>query len=427
MKDMTQQETMTSYIEILRRELIATTGCTEPIAIAYCAAKLRDILEGIPERIKVEVSGNILKNAKSATVPGTGGLKGIPAAVSAGIIAGDADLKLQVISRVPEEKHLEIKRYLETACLEIIGVETLHTLDICLSGYLGGSSARVHILDSHSNIVEIAKNGQAIFHAASWAGETKLLPEYAGLSVERILRFADTVPTDRIAELFDRQIACNLAIAEEGLRGEWGAGIGKMLWKNGGTDARSEAMAYAAAGSDARMSGCELPVVILSGSGNQGMSASLPVIRYAQHLKASRDKLYRALSVSALVTVHQKNGIGKLSAYCGAVSAGVGAGAGIAYLIDGSLDAVSHTIVNAVAILSGTICDGAKPSCAAKIAFAVEAGILGYEMYRNNKQFYGGDGIVAKGVDNTIINVGILARDGMKETDRIIIDIMTKC
>ncbi|NCC69129.1 MAG: serine dehydratase subunit alpha family protein, partial [Clostridia bacterium] len=307
------------------------------------------------------------------------------------------------------------------------GVETGHTLDICLTGYLNGTSAEVHILDGHSNIVEIVRNGKTVFNAAGFAEKAAEEPECVPMSVERILRFAEIVPENRIADIFDRQIAYNCSIAEEGLRGDWGAGIGKMLWRGGECDARTEAMAYAAAGSDARMSGCELPVIILSGSGNQGITASLPVIRYARRIGADREKLLRALTVSALVTIHQKNGIGKLSAYCGAVSAGVGAGAGIAYLLDGSLDAVSHTIVNAVAVLSGTICDGAKPSCAAKITFAVEAGILGYEMYVNNKQFYGGDGIVAKGVDNTIANIGILAKDGMRETDRTIIGIMTRC
>jgi len=423
----TEKEMLESFIEILRLELVPATGCTEPIAIAYCAAKLRDILEGIPERIKIEVSGNILKNAKSVLVPGTGGLKGILAAVSAGVIAGDANRELQVIFGVPEEKHEEIKRYLETALLEIIGVDTDHPLDICLTGYLNGDCASVHILDGHSNIAEIVKNGKTTFNAAAPTGKTDISPEYVQLSVERILQFADTVPVNRIATIFDRQIAYNCAIAEEGLRGDWGVSIGKMLWKGGEADAKTEAMAYAAAGSDARMGGCEMPVVILSGSGNQGITASLPVIRYAQRIGANREKLLRALAVSALVTIHQKSGIGKLSAYCGAVSAGVGAGAGIAYLLDGSYDAVAHAVVNAIAILSGTICDGAKPSCAAKIAFAVEAGILGYEMYCNDKQFYGGDGIVAKGADNTIANIGILAKDGMRETDRTIIGIMTRC
>ena len=248
------------------------------------------------------------------------------------------------------------------------------------------------------------------------------------MNVADILEFADTVDVSRISELLDRQIDYNSAIAQEGLSGSWGANIGSVLLHSYPNDIKTEAKAWAAAGSDARMSGCEMPVVILSGSGNQGMTASLPVIRYARHLGVSREKLYRALLVSDLITIHQKSGIGRLSAYCGAVSAGVGAGAGIAYLLDGSYTAIAHTVVNAIAIISGTICDGAKPSCAAKIAASVDAGILGYCMYCEGQEFKSGDGIVTKGVDNTIANVGVLAKEGMQQTDRTILDIMIhKC
>ena len=240
-----------------------------------------------------------------------------------------------------------------------------------------------------------------------------------------ILEFANTVDLSLIEDLLEAQLSCNLAIAEEGLRNDWGANVGSVILGESQGSPKSDAKAWAAAGSDARMSGCEMPVVILSGSGNQGITASVPVARYAHHLGASKEKLYRALLVSDLITVEQKSGIGRLSAYCGAVSAGVGAGAGIAYLLDGSLNAISHTIVNAVAILSGTICDGAKPSCAAKIAASVDAGILGYQMYAHRQQFRGGEGIVTKGVDATIRNIGILAKEGMRQTDETILDIMT--
>ena len=244
------------------------------------------------------------------------------------------------------------------------------------------------------------------------------------MTVEEILEFANTVDLSLVDEFIERQIKFNTAIAEEGIRGNWGANIGSTLLSNYPNDIRNEAKAWAAAGSDARMSGCEMPVVICSGSGNQGMTTSLPVVRYAKHLGVSHEKMLRAVILSDLVTIHQKSGIGRLSAYCGAISAGVGAGAGIAYLLEGTYDAIAHTIVNAVAILSGTICDGAKPSCAAKIAAAVDAGILGYEMWKNGDEFKGGDGIVTKGVENTIRNIGRLARDGMSETDREIIRIM---
>ena len=378
-----------AYISILKEELLMATGCTEPIAIAYCAAKMRDILGGEPERIEAEVSGNILKNVKSVIVPNTGGLKGINAAIAAGIIAGRAEKVLQVISYVTQEEHSRIREYMEVTPLAVSCSDNGRMLDIRLTGYRGGDSAMVHIANNHSNIIREERN------------------------------------VELVKPLLDNQIRCNSAIAEEGLRGDWGANVGRVLLSEFGSDIKNEARAYAAAASDARMSGCELPVVIVTGSGNQGITASVPVIRYAKHIGASDERLYRALLVSDLVTIHQKTGIGRLSAYCGAVSAGCGAGAGIAYLLGGDYRAIAHTIVNAVAILSGTICDGAKPSCAAKIASAVEAGILGYYMYVNDQQFRGGDGIVAKGVENTIRNVGLLASQGMKQTDRVILNIMT--
>ena len=415
---MPSSEIVNAYIAILHDELIPATGCTEPIAIAYAAARL-------PERVLAEGSGNIIKNVKSVVVPNTGGLKGIKAAVAAGAVAGEADQLLQVISRVPQEKHGDIARFVEEVPVEIAYAHTSRLLDIRLTGWAGEHSAMIRIADSHSNIVRVERDGEILLdrpltEAAGDSGTEKSL-----LTVADILDFADTVDLDQVRELLDRQIDYNTAIAREGLKGNWGANIGSVLLGDYPTDIKTEAKAWAAAGSDARMSGCEMPVVILSGSGNQGITASVPVIRYADHLGVSREKLYRALLVSDLVTIHQKSGIGRLSAYCGAISAGVGAGAGIAYLLEGTYEAIAHTIVNAVAILSGTICDGAKPSCAAKIAASVDAGILGYHMWRNHQEFKSGDGIVTKGVDNTIANVGVLAKEGMRQTDQIILDIMT--
>ena len=413
------------YIAILKEELLMATGCTEPIAIAYCAARMRDILGAVPNRIDAEVSGNILKNVKSVVVPNTGGLKGIGAAVAAGVTVGDAEKVLQVISYVDESEHDKIRWYMENTPIKVSCSDTHRMLDIKLTGYYGGESAMVHIANNHSNIVHEEKNGNVLRDIPVSDSAEDNLQDKSVLNIEDIVRFADTVDLDFVKPVLDNQIRCNSAIAEEGLQGNWGANVGSVLLAEFGGDIKNEARAYAAAASDTRMSGCELPVVIVSGSGNQGITASVPVIRYAKHINASDEKLYRALLVSNLVTVHQKTGIGRLSAYCGAVSAGCGAGAGIAYLLGGDFRTVAHTIVNAVAMLSGTICDGAKPSCAAKIASAVEAGILGYYMYMHEQQFRGGDGIVAKGVENTIRNVGRLASQGMKQTDEVILKIMT--
>ena len=422
---MLKPEIMDAYVEVLQNELLLATGCTEPIAIAYAAAILRQTLGNLPEKIRVEVSGNIIKNVKSVVVPNTGRLKGIRVAVAAGIIAGEADQRLQVISRIPPEAHPEIDRYARQTPMEIVCADTPWQLDIQLTGWAGEDRAAVRIAESHSNVVLISRNEEVLLSKPLAQPGEDSGDDRDFMSVEDILEFANTVDLSRVRDMLDRQIDFNSAIAKEGLEGDWGANIGSVILKEYPQDIRSEAKAWAAAGSDARMSGCERPVVIVSGSGNQGMTASLPVIRYALHLGATREQMYRALLVSNLVTIHQKSGIGRLSAYCGAVSAGVGAGAGIAYLLDGSYRAIAHTIVNAVAILSGTICDGAKPSCAAKIAASVDAGIMGYSMYKSGQQFRSGDGIVTKGVDNTIANVGVLAKQGMQQTDRVILKIMT--
>lgn len=413
-------------IRILRSELQVATGCTEPIAIAYAAAKLRAVLGEQPDRILAEVSGNILKNVKSVIVPNTGGHKGIPTAVAAGVVAGNADQELQVISDIPEEKKPAIALYEEHTPIQVKCLDTPRLLDIRLTGWSGKDCAVVRIADTHSNIVYIERSGQVQMNKPLENVLEEQQGDYHLLNVKDILEFAETVDLKQVSALLDRQIACNTAIAEEGLRGDWGAGIGKILLEEGRGCIQEEAKAYAAAGSDARMSGCEMPVVIVSGSGNQGITASMPVIRYAQYLRVGQEQLYRALLVSNLVTIHQKTGIGRLSAYCGAISAGVGAGAAIAYLQGGDYKAIAHTIVNAVAILSGTMCDGAKPSCAAKIASAVDAGILGYQMYLRHKQFRDGEGIVKKGVENTIANIGTLAREGMKQMDRVILNLMTE-
>lgn len=417
-----------TFIEILKEELVPAFGCTEPIAIAYCAAKARDLLGGLPEQVVIEASGNIIKNVKSVIVPNTGGLKGIPAAAAAGIVAGNADKVLEVIAEVPDDKKQEIRTYLEQTAFAVKPLEDGDKLDILITVSAGSSTAKVRIARHHSNIVLLEKNGSCLYQAQD-KEEACALDEAdrSCLSVEAIVEFADTANLEDVTELLDRQISYNYAIAKEGLAGNWGANVGNVLLKSYGLDVRTRARAMAAAGSDARMSGCELPVVINSGSGNQGITVSVPVIVYAEELGSSRDQLYRALLISNLISIHLKHGIGPLSAFCGAVSAGCAAGCGIAYLQGGRLKEIAHTLVNSIAIVSGIICDGAKPSCAGKIASSVDAGILGYDMYINGQQFYGEDGIVSKGVENTIKNIYRLGAQGMFGTDKEIIRIMTQC
>ena len=416
-----------TYVQILKEELVPAMGCTEPIALAYCAAKAREVLGVLPERCMVEASGNIVKNVKSVIVPNTGGLKGIEAAAAAGVVAGDAGRILEVIAGVTEEQKVQIKEYMGKTQIQVKPLETDELLDMIVTLYGGGSYAKVRIANYHTNIVLIEKDGETLYEMGVMATEDAQMADRSLLNVKDIYDFAKTAELEDVNELISRQIEYNSAISREGLDHDWGANIGSVLLKAYGDDIRVRARAAAAAGSDARMSGCEMPVIINSGSGNQGMTASLPVIEYAKELKVSEEEMYRALVLSNLVTIHQKTGIGRLSAYCGAVSAGCGAGCGIAYLLGGDYAAIAHTLVNALAIVSGIICDGAKPSCAGKIAAAVDAGILGYQMYINGQQFRGGDGIVSKGVENTIRNIGRLGKEAMKGTDKEIIQIMTDC
>jgi L-cysteine desulfidase len=415
----------TDYLDILHEELVPAMGCTEPIAVAYAAARARAVLGIQPDRVVIEASDNIIKNVKSVVVPNTGNLRGLEAAAVAGIVAGDEDKVLEVISSVDDEGRKKIKRFLENREVTVCKSTSPLTFDLCVTVFKGESKASVKISHFHTNIVLITKDDEIIFQNQDCDEiNTAGLTDRSMMNVKDILDFAESVDISEIEDLLQRQIEYNTHIAAEGLKGDWGANIGSVLLEIWGDDIKTRAKAMAAAGSDARMSGCGLPVVIVSGSGNQGITASVPVIEYAGELGVEKDDLYRALVVSNLVTIHQKTGIGRLSAYCGAVSAGVGAGAGITWLHGGRFVEVAHTIVNALATVSGIICDGAKPSCAAKIAAAIDAGILGFHMYQKGQQFYGGDGIVKKGVENTIANIGRLGRDGMRETDKEIIRIM---
>lgn len=428
-----QSRTYQAYVQILKEELIPAMGCTEPIAIAYAAAKARDVLGGMPDKVEIGVSSNIIKNVKSVIVPNTDGMKGIEAAAAAGIVGGQADKALEVIAAVTTDQKAAMRAFLKQVPVTVKAIDNGFIFDIIVTLQQGSDSAVVRICQYHTNIVLIQRNSEVLLdHTAQ---ETKQLcgdaaPAESGLTdrallnIADIFAFADTCEINDIRPLLETQIRYNTRISEEGLRGDYGANIGSTMLKFYGEDVRNRAIAKAAAGSDARMSGCELPVVINSGSGNQGITVSVPVIEYARELGASDETLCRALALSNLIAIHEKAGIGRLSAYCGAVSAGCAAGCGIAYLQGADLKAVSHTLVNALAIVSGIICDGAKASCAAKIASSVEAGILGYHMYKNGQQFRSGDGIVTKGVENTIRNVGLLGREGMRETDKEIVRIM---
>lgn len=414
-----------AYVQILKEELVPAMGCTEPIALAYAAAKAREVLGAVPDEVKVEASGSIIKNVKSVIVPNTNHLKGIPAAATAGIIAGQADKELEVIAEVSDEQIARMKEFLENTKITVEHVDNGITFEIIVTLKKGDSYSQVRIANYHTNIVHIEKDHKVLLDIPVEGESEEGLTDRSLLDMKAIWDFINTVEVDDIREVISRQIEYNTAIADEGLRGDYGANIGSVLLDTyGDQDVKVRAKARAAAGSDARMNGCELPVIINAGSGNQGMTCSLPVLEYAKELKADEDKTYRALALSNLVAIHQKTGIGRLSAYCGAVSAGAAAGAGIAYLCGGGYEEVIHTVVNALAIVSGMVCDGAKASCAAKIAESVDAGILGYNMYLRGQQFYAGDGIVTRGVEATIHNIGRLGKDGMKVTNEEIIKMM---
>lgn len=410
------------YVQILKEELVMAMGCTEPIAISYACAKATQVLDHLPDRIVVKASGSIIKNVKSVIVPHTNGLKGIEVAAAAGALYGDADAKLEVLSSATREQIEELPEYVQNTNITVQHIEQGHVFDLEIHVYYEQEHASVRIVDTHTNIVQIEKNWQVIFEDKTTSLELKA--DHSALIMKQIWDFSQTVDIDDVKEILDRQITCNMAIANEGIHNSYGANIGHVILNMDSDCVKTRAKAYAAAGSDARMNGCELPVVINSGSGNQGITCCVPVVVYAKELDCTQEQLYRALVLSNLTAIYIKTGIGTLSAFCGAVSAGAAAGAGIAYLHNGTYKEIQHTIVNALAILSGTICDGAKASCAAKIASSIDAGIMGYYMYKNKQQFYAGDGIIAHSVDETIQNIGTLGSQGMLQTNDKIIEMM---
>lgn len=416
-------EIYNAYVAILHDELVPAMGCTEPIAIAYAAALARDTLGVTPERVEIQASGNLIKNVKSVVVPNTSGLKGIEAAAAAGVVAGDAGRALEVISRVSPDQKEQIRDMVSRNMCSVSLLESGRVLDLIITLRSEDLWARVRIADRHTNVVLVEKNGSVLLEKPAEApGE--LSPEKRLLNIRDIVEFAQTVDLDDVRDVLLRQVQCNMAVCEEGMRSSYGGNVGKVLLRELGEGVLVRCKAMAAAGSDARMGGCELPVIINSGSGNQGITVTVPVVEYARELGRDEDTMLRALVISNLTAIHQKAGIGCLSAYCGAISASAAAGAGIAYLLGGGVYEIEHTLVNCLAVSSGVVCDGAKASCAGKIAIGLDAALLGYLMIKNQQQFRGGDGILQKGAEETIRMVGRLGRDGMRETDREILHIM---
>lgn len=412
------------YIKILKDELIPVNGCTEPVSIAYAASLAKKYLEEDPIFVSIKASRSIIKNVKAVVVPNTGGLRGIQPAVAIGIVAGNSDKHLLCISEVEPNKIIECRNFLQNIKIDVGMADSKYIFDIEIELVGRNNRVKVRIVDNHDNVVLIEKNKEIILKKDIVGIEKIDINDKSILTVENIYDFVTTVDINKVKDVLEKQIKCNLTIAEEGLKNSYGANIGKTLLSIGEPNLMTKAKAWAAAGSDARMSGCNMPVVINSGSGNQGMTCVIPVVIYADELKVPYDVKLRAVLLSNLLTLHVKEGIGLLSAYCGAIAAGCCAGAAIAYLYGHGIEGISETLVNAIAISSGIICDGAKSSCAAKIALAVESGIFGYHMYINGNNFKNGEGIVNKEVEATIQNVGKLASKGMVETDKQIVNIM---
>ena len=414
-----------SYLAILKEELVPAMGCTEPIFLAYADAKAREMLGSMPNRVEIKASANIIKNVKSVIVPNTKGMKGLKASVAAGIVAGNPEKALEVIAEVTPEQKKEISKFLDDTLMTIVPLNVIAQLDVTVNLYDGNQSASVRIAGHHTNIVKIEKNEEVLFDSGYEADANAKLTDRKCLNMKQIYDFANTVDIEDLKPIIVPQMECNKAIAMEGLKNNWGANVGSTILRVG-NDIRQKAKAWAAAGSDARMSGCEMPVIINSGSDNQGMTVSLPVLAFAEEFHIDEDRTIRAVALSNLVAIHQKTGIGRLSAYCGAVSAGCASGCGIAYLLGHSFEIIEHTLENALGMAAGIVCDGAKPSCAGKIALAVEAGLLGFEMSKHGDNLLGGDGIIGKDVEETIDHIGCLGRYGMKETDVEILKIMVE-
>ena len=416
------QKIYDSYVEILKRELVPALGCTEPIALAYASAKAVELLEAFPERMEALCSGNIIKNVKGVKVPCSGGLKGVEAAVILGAVGGDASRELEVLESVREEDRARTNELLKEHFCTCLLKEGVPNLFIEIRAYRGADSSVVRIEQKHTSITYMARNGRTLFEKETSRQEHQA--DKSLLSLQDIVTFATEVDLADVREYLERQIQYNMAISEEGLQHEWGAGVGRMVLEEFGHDTRWKAIARAAAGSDARMSGCSLPVIIISGSGNQGMTCSLPVIEYARSTGKSQEELLRALCVSNLTAQDQKRYIGPLSAYCGAVCAAAGAGAGITFLCGGTAGQIENTVVNTIVNAGGITCDGAKPSCAAKIFSSLQAAFLGHSLAMRGFRFEAGEGLAMDTAEDTVKAIGYMGREGMRQTDIEILNLM---
>ena len=413
------------FLTILREELVPALGCTEPISLAFGAATAKMYLGEMPNKVKIACSRNIVKNVKGVVVPNTQGLRGIEAAISIGLIGGDAQKGLEVLQMVSADQIVEAKRYLQHSSIEVESLNSVHKLHYVLQASTDTHTVLVEVFDEHTNIVRIERDGKLLFLDRSEQAQTAVETDIRnGLSVQNIIDFCEKVDVSALKPIIEPQIVLNTAICNEGLKNQWGASIGKHMKSTQDSEFSTRAKAKAAAGSDARMGGCEMPVVINSGSGNQGITVSIPVIEFAKTNNVSDETLYRALALSNLVSIRQKVKIGRLSAYCGAVSAAVGSAAAITWMSKGSIHQIEETITNTLATISGMVCDGAKPSCAAKISIAVEAAFLGHTLAMENQGFIPGDGLVGDSVEDTIDSIGVLASEGMERTDEVIVSLM---
>ncbi|QBE97574.1 serine dehydratase subunit alpha family protein [Blautia producta] len=421
---MMTNEMIEDYIKILESELVPAMGCTEPIALAYGGARAREILGGMPEKVIAKCSGNIIKNVRCVTIPNSKGLVGIEAGVLLGIAGGNAGKQMEVLEDVSDADIEKTKEMLKKGVCKVEFLDSPSVLHIILELYTEEHSTVVEIRDGHTNITSIRKDGKELLEGAAKFEHDDTDERKVILNMENIKEFADTVELSKVQHLIERQITCNMAIANEGMKGGYGLGLGKLLVESYPDTTLNQMKAYAAAGSEARMGGCDLPVIINSGSGNQGIASSVPVVVYARIKQVDQETLYRSLVFSNLLTIYQKTYIGKLSAFCGAVSASCASGAALTYMVGGTLDQIKMTVENTLANIPGIICDGAKISCAAKIATSLDAAIMAHNLAMKNKVYAPYTGILQEDTPETISCVGYIGKEGMKQTDKEILKIM---
>ena len=410
------------FLSILAEELIPAMGCTEPIALAYAAARAREHLSCDPERIVARCSGNMIKNVRCVAIPNSDGMIGIEAAVALGAFGGNAELGMEVLEAVGAADRRRVREFIESGACKVEYLDSDAPLHFILELVADGDTVSIEVRDAHMNVVSIRKNSELVY-SKSGQSEVKSADRSA-LNIETIKNFSDTVEIAKIKKLFDRQIRYNMDIAYEGISGDWGLGIGRMIRSAYADGVVTRMKAYAAAASEARMSGCDMPVIINSGSGNQGIASSVPVIVYARENNIPQEQLYRALAFSALLTIHQKDHIGKLSAFCGAVSASCAACAAVTYMVGGTIKQIKATIDNTLANIPGIICDGAKISCAAKIASSIDAAMMAHFLAMQDKGYDAFTGILKEEAEETISCVGYIGKIGMRETDREIVKLM---